>query len=60
MIFADYNESYIRYLDNTLRPSEDPGFLTMHQFGPWDTDSASDTRDVGKILYAVALRAGKT
>lgn len=27
----------IKYLNNTLDPDDDPGFMTMHRYGPWDT-----------------------
>lgn len=57
LIFADYDEDYVKYLDNKLGPTDEPGFLTMYQFGPWDTESGSDMADIGKILLAIALRA---
>ena len=59
MIFAEYSESYTRYLSNSLGSGEDPGFMTMHEFGPWDTTKASDMRMAGNLLYAIALRAEK-
>ncbi|KAE8372159.1 hypothetical protein BDV26DRAFT_286178 [Aspergillus bertholletiae] len=47
-------------------PSEKPGekpakpplsFLTMHQFGPFDTQIASHMRQIGPVLLAITLRA---
>ncbi|CAG7950355.1 unnamed protein product [Penicillium salamii] len=59
IIFAEYDETYVKYLDDKLDRSKDPGFLTMHQFGPWDIENRSDMADVGRILLAIALRADK-
>lgn len=55
--FAEYDESYIQYLNNTL-PSKSPRpFLKMCEFGPWNTMVRSDMEDIGGILLAIALRA---
>lgn len=59
IIFAEYDETYVKYLDDKLDRSEGPGSLTMHQFGPWDIEKRSDMADVGRILLAIALRADK-
>ncbi|OOF90468.1 hypothetical protein ASPCADRAFT_179013 [Aspergillus carbonarius ITEM 5010] len=55
--FAEYDATYIRYLNNTLGKDERSGFLTLHVFGPWDTTRARDMKELGNILLAVALRA---
>lgn len=55
--FAEYQEEYVKYLTNTQRRKATPAFLTMHQYGPWDTQNAFHMRDIGKILLAIALRA---
>ncbi|GAB1192709.1 hypothetical protein APSETT444_001904 [Aspergillus pseudonomiae] len=40
------------------KPPEPPlSFLTMHQFGPFDTLLASHIREIGPILLAITLRA---
>ncbi|KAB8262131.1 hypothetical protein BDV32DRAFT_136830 [Aspergillus pseudonomiae] len=40
------------------KPPEPPlAFLTMHQFGPFDTLLASHIREIGPILLAITLRA---
>ncbi|PWY86572.1 hypothetical protein BO94DRAFT_624752 [Aspergillus sclerotioniger CBS 115572] len=57
LTFADYGFDYVKYLNNTLGPDEKPGFLTMHQFGPWDTTRGGDMKQLGSILLALALRA---
>ena len=55
--FAECDESYIQYLNNTL-PSKSPRlFLKMFEFGPWNTMVRSDMEDIGGILLAIALRA---
>ncbi|KAJ5213232.1 hypothetical protein N7449_000401 [Penicillium cf. viridicatum] len=55
--FAEYDESYIQYLHNTLPPKSPRPFLKMHEFGPWNTMARSDMEDIGGILLAIALRA---
>ncbi|KAB8200084.1 hypothetical protein BDV34DRAFT_230615 [Aspergillus parasiticus] len=57
LTFAEYSEDYVKYLNNTLGKDESPGFLTLHGFGPWDTDRVGDMKDLGRILLAIALRA---
>lgn len=57
IIFAEYRENYIKYLHDELGPTDDPGFMTMHQIGPWNTENRTDMESVGKILLAIALRA---
>ncbi|PYH86810.1 hypothetical protein BO82DRAFT_397378 [Aspergillus uvarum CBS 121591] len=34
-----------------------PSFLTMHQYGPWDTQQRSHMKNLGPILLAIALYA---
>ncbi|KAJ5585383.1 uncharacterized protein N7459_005183 [Penicillium hispanicum] len=58
--FAEYDRNYVKYLNDELSPTEDPGFLLMHQFGPWDTEVAADMKAVGKILLAIVLRADES
>ncbi|RAL00823.1 uncharacterized protein BO80DRAFT_434909 [Aspergillus ibericus CBS 121593] len=57
LIFADYTEDYIRYLNNTLPPESPRPFLKMNEFGPWDTTPVSEMMQVGSILLAIALRS---
>lgn len=56
---AKYDEGYLNYLNNTQSPSDvnDGPFLTMHQFGPWNTLDKSHVRDLGPILLAISLQA---
>lgn len=54
---AEYGQNYLHYLKNTLRRGQDPGFLTMRQFGPWNTETLTDMTRLGPILLAIALRA---
>ncbi|KAL2809606.1 hypothetical protein BJX63DRAFT_423673 [Aspergillus granulosus] len=55
--FAEYDGSYIQYLNNTLPPNSPRPFLKMHEFGPWDTKNRSDMENIGSILLVIALRA---
>lgn len=59
MTVAKYDEDYLDYLNNeeTSNANKSPSFLTMHQFGPWDTLIASHVRELGPILLAISLRA---
>ncbi|OGM46182.1 hypothetical protein ABOM_004861 [Aspergillus bombycis] len=69
---AEYSDEYLAYLnssqpapnestDQELSGEELPkpplSFLTMHQFGPFDTLLASHIREIGPILLAITLRA---
>ncbi|KAL4783195.1 hypothetical protein BJX76DRAFT_348788 [Aspergillus varians] len=53
---AEYDEDYLAYLRNEQH-DEAKSFLTMHQQGPWDTESSSDMREVGPILLGITLYA---
>jgi hypothetical protein len=55
--FAEYQDNDVKYLNNTRGSDESPGFLTLHIFGPRNTQRAGDMKDVGRILLAIALRA---
>jgi hypothetical protein len=57
LTFAEYDSNYVKYLCKTLRKNENPGFLTLHTFGPWETTRVSDMKKLGSILLAIALRA---
>lgn len=57
LTFAEYDENYVKYLNNKLGQDESPGFLTMHEYGGWDTTKAADMQYLGPILLAIALRA---
>ncbi|KAI2714312.1 hypothetical protein CBS147354_7481 [Penicillium roqueforti] len=53
---AQYDEKYLEYIvDGKLSP--DRSFLTMNQYGPWDTTEGGHMRVLGPILLAIALRA---
>ncbi|PLB55575.1 hypothetical protein P170DRAFT_484535 [Aspergillus steynii IBT 23096] len=54
--FAEYDKEYIKYL-NDDSDTDDLHFLTLHQFGPWNTTSPARMRDLGKFLLAISLRA---
>ncbi|PWY84810.1 hypothetical protein BO70DRAFT_361208 [Aspergillus heteromorphus CBS 117.55] len=56
--FAEYDENYIRFLNDDPFPAGAPRpFLKMHEFGPWETTNRTDMKQVGSILLAIALRA---
>ncbi|GAA88048.1 hypothetical protein AKAW_06162 [Aspergillus luchuensis IFO 4308] len=52
---AKYDDNYIAYLQT--RNNQSNPFMTMHQFGPWNTHSAAAMRELGPILLAISLRA---
>jgi hypothetical protein len=56
---AEYNHNYLEYLSNKEPSSSEDSssFLTMHQYGPWDTSSKSSVKEIGTILLAITLRA---
>ena len=59
MTVAEYGQNYPKYLSEK-RPSslQDPSlFLTMHQYGPWDTSKKSAVQEIGTLILAITLRA---
>lgn len=56
MTVAEYNDEYLAYLNNKESRGNSPSFLTMRQFGPWDTLDYSHMRMLGPILLAITLR----
>lgn len=57
LTFAEYDDDYLAYLNDKTPRSTAPSFLTMHQYGPWDTENPSDMAKLGPILLAIALYA---
>ncbi|KAJ5393818.1 uncharacterized protein N7487_011459 [Penicillium crustosum] len=58
---AEYGEKYLKYLnDKNPSPSDDLStFLTMNQYGPWDTSKKSSVKEIGTIILAITLRTEK-
>jgi hypothetical protein len=56
LVFAEYDDDYLAYLNNSSADNK-LTFLTMHQIGPSDTQSASDMKALGPILLAITLNA---
>jgi hypothetical protein len=56
---AKCDEGYLNHLKSTQSSTADtpPSFLTMHQFGPWDTLNAAHMKELRPILLAISLRA---
>ncbi|KAL2821904.1 hypothetical protein BJX63DRAFT_427265 [Aspergillus granulosus] len=54
VIIADYDDSYLRYLEGEDDPD---AFMTMQEYGPWFTDNLNHMRHLAPILVAIALRA---
>ncbi|PYI29013.1 hypothetical protein BP00DRAFT_427913 [Aspergillus indologenus CBS 114.80] len=52
---ARYDDKYLDFLDG--KPGPERAFMRMHEFGPWDTQSITDMKQVAVILIAMALRA---
>jgi len=56
---AEYDGNYLDYLK--VKPSststKSKSFLTVHQYGPWDTTLGSHMRSLGPILLAITLWA---
>ncbi|KAK1145502.1 hypothetical protein N8T08_004060 [Aspergillus melleus] len=57
IIIAEYDSGYVSYLKEMSADDEPQSFLTMHQYGPWNTESAGDMRKLGPILLALTLYA---
>ncbi|PLN78854.1 hypothetical protein BDW42DRAFT_174009, partial [Aspergillus taichungensis] len=54
---AEYDSSYVSYLRKNPLDDEAPSFLTMHQYGPWNTTHAGHMKKLGPILLALTLYA---
>ena len=54
-----YGQGYLDYLSDKdpAYPEDTSSFLTMHQYGPWDTMRKSRMEEIGAILLAITLRA---
>ncbi|KAE8155174.1 hypothetical protein BDV25DRAFT_126095 [Aspergillus avenaceus] len=52
---AEYSADYIHYLQTgDIRNNT---FMVMHEFGPWNTNSAGSMAELGPILLAISLNA---
>ncbi|GAQ40819.1 hypothetical protein AtubIFM55763_006893 [Aspergillus tubingensis] len=56
--FAEYDDEYLRYIEHGFQDSERPrSFLTMHEYGPYDTLKESHMAELAVLLLALTLRA---
>ncbi|PLB55280.1 hypothetical protein P170DRAFT_505893 [Aspergillus steynii IBT 23096] len=56
--FAEYDREYIKYIeDGSQNPNRPLSFLTMHEFGPFNTLKKEHMAKLGPILLALTLRA---
>ena len=53
-MIAEYTDDYINYLE---RDSSSDAYMTLHEFGPCDTNELKHMKNVAKILVALTLRA---
>jgi hypothetical protein len=57
---ATYTSDYVRYIRNQLgRPPDASLFMTMNEFGPFNTERVSNVRDLGAVLLALTLKWGR-
>ncbi|KAK2768594.1 hypothetical protein FQN54_000450 [Arachnomyces sp. PD_36] len=54
IVIAEFTDGYIDYLEKGA-PSD--VYMTMHEYGPWETDSVRHMKNVATILVAFVLRA---
>lgn len=54
---SDHKLSESRVSSSSAPVDEAPSFLTMHQYGPWDTRHGSHMKQLGPILLAITLYA---
>lgn len=57
MTFAEYDEAYLKYLNGENSPDDPLSFLTMHEFGPWDTQKREHMEHLARILLGITIRA---
>jgi hypothetical protein len=53
-VIAEYTDAYINYLE---QGSSTDTYMTIHEFGPWDTLSLQHMKQFSVILVALVLRA---
>ncbi|PLB38958.1 uncharacterized protein BDW47DRAFT_18344 [Aspergillus candidus] len=54
---AEYDSGYVTYLRKKPLNNEPLSFLTMRQYGPWNTTHAGHMKKLGPILLALTLYA---
>lgn len=54
---AKYDDDYVRYLEDKNYRSGTRSFMTMHQYGPWNTLDAAQMSALGPIMLAISLLA---
>ncbi|KAL2001148.1 hypothetical protein VTN02DRAFT_2194 [Thermoascus thermophilus] len=58
LTFAEYDESYLKYLKEGLSPGDLELFLNLHEFGPWwDIKDVRHMQELGPIILAFTMRA---
>ncbi|KAL4966498.1 uncharacterized protein BDV14DRAFT_198953 [Aspergillus stella-maris] len=55
ILVPEYNSDYVAYLNDPSQDSD--AFMTIREYGPFDIREHSHMRELGKILFAIALRA---
>ncbi|PYH67311.1 uncharacterized protein BO88DRAFT_391735 [Aspergillus vadensis CBS 113365] len=56
--FAEYDDEYIRYIEHGFQdPGRPRSFLTIHEFGPFNTLKESHMTELAVLLLALTLRA---
>lgn len=57
LTIAEYNSKYIRYLHGDEKATiGEPSFLTMKQYGPWNTGLYQHMRHLGRLMLGFALQ----
>ncbi|KAL4946272.1 hypothetical protein BDV06DRAFT_183087 [Aspergillus oleicola] len=54
IIYAEYDNEYLEYLGGEEKPD---AFMTLYEFGPWDTEDLEHMVHLAPILVSIALRA---
>ncbi|KKK17411.1 hypothetical protein P175DRAFT_0487414 [Aspergillus ochraceoroseus IBT 24754] len=57
IIIAEYSQDYIDYLNKKPPVGSALPFLTMHEYGAWDTSILREMDSIARIILAIALRA---
>ncbi|PYI12398.1 hypothetical protein BO78DRAFT_412610 [Aspergillus sclerotiicarbonarius CBS 121057] len=57
LIFAEYDEGYLKFLAGEEKADDPLSFMTMYEVGPFNTQDGSHMGRLGPILLALTLRA---
>ena len=56
---AEYDQEYIRYLNNEQPARDEISLMKMNEFRPWVVQDRYEMQSLGEIILAVAMQDGE-